>query len=398
MSAGTQEDPFAVAELASGIKAAIERGYTRIYVKGEIGGWRVYPSGHAYFTLKDSFAQLQAVMFKSSLERCRAAASLRDGAEILAYANATLYPPRGTCQLVVLAAKPVGEGDLMRRYLELKDKLEKEGLFDRSRKRPLPFLPRRIGLVTSPSGAVVHDMCRVLSRRMPNIEIRIRPAAVQGADAAASVAAGVRYFAATPDGWKPDLVIVARGGGSFEDLFPFCDETLARTVAASPIPVVSAVGHETDFTLCDFAADFRAGTPSIAAETAVPEKRELQHRIARAEASLAPALRAKYQWFAQRIDRMGDAAAAALSRSLSRAETRFAALSAKLDALSPFAVLERGYSITTDASGAAVRDASALSPGDIVETRFAKGRARSRILPAADAEGNQDAAADGRLT
>lgn len=378
MAGETQENPYSVSDLTSGLKSAIERGFSRIYVKGEISGWRLYPSGHAYFTLKDGFSQIAAVMFKSSLERCRAAAALKDGAEILAYANATLYPQRGSCQIVVLAAKIAGEGDLMRKYLELKERLEKEGLFDPARKRPLPFLPRRIGLVTSPSGAVVHDMCRVLSRRMPNVEIRICPAAVQGADAAQSVAAGVGYFGSGE--WNCDLVIVARGGGSFEDLFPFNDENLVRTVAASPVPVISAVGHETDFTLCDFAADFRAGTPSIAAETAVSEKREIMRRLDRAEASLAAALRGKYEWFAQRIDSLGDALASSLKFAVSAVSSRLGVQTAKLEALSPFAVLERGYSLTSDASGAVVKDASKVKDGDTLFTRLAKGVVESRAV------------------
>ncbi|MBQ6140074.1 MAG: exodeoxyribonuclease VII large subunit [Kiritimatiellae bacterium] len=376
MPGKTQESPYTVSSLTMELKSVIERGYTRIYVEGEISGWRPYPSGHVYFTLKDGGAQIQAVMFKSNFERCRARASLRDGAKVLVYANATIYPQRGNYQLVVLAAKPVGEGDLMQRYLMLKAKLEAEGLFSQERKRPLPFMPRRIAIVTSPAGAVVHDMCRVLMRRFPALEIRIFPAQVQGADAPRSVIAGLEYFNGLKPGdgeFVPDVIIVARGGGSFEDLFCFSDEALVRAVAASRVPVISAVGHETDFTLCDFAADVRAGTPSIAAEIAVPEMSELRRRLDRLLAAVASAVRGKYEWLAQRLDHLHDGLSAALRESLSDAGSTLRLLSEKLALLSPYAVLERGYSLTTDASGRVVKCAADAPVGAKVTTRLASG-------------------------
>ena len=248
--------PYTVSGLTAEIKAGLEARFTRIYVEAEISGWRLYPSGHAYFTLKDSGAQIPAVMFKTSYEACLRKhpgieTQLKDGAKVLVYGNVTVYPPRGNYQLMVLAAKLVGEGDLMQRYLELKAKLEKEGLFDCARKRPLPFLPRRIGIVTSEAGAVIHDMCTVLTRRFPALEIRLHPCLVQGETAPATIVAGIRYFNSRSDDptirrsddWTPDLLIVARGGGSFEDLFCFNDEALVREVAASRIPTISAVGH-----------------------------------------------------------------------------------------------------------------------------------------------------------
>lgn len=426
MPASTQEHPFTVSALTMELKALVEGRYSRIYVEGEISGWRPSAAGHAYFTIKDGGAQMSAVMFRSALERCRARAALKDGAKVLLYANASFYVPRGECQLVVLAAKPVGEGDLMQRYLELKAKLEKEGLFDASRKRPLPALPRRIGVVTSPTGAVVHDICRVLMRRFPRLEIRIFPAVVQGDAAAASVAEGLRRFGEDP-GWRADVVIFGRGGGSFEDLFCFNDETLVRAVAASPIPTVSAVGHETDFTLCDFAADVRAGTPSMAAELVVPEYSVLVRRLADASSSIVSALRGKYEWYAQRVDGLSDdlgvtlwrfeadarkrldalsgrvalagagmesacglaghrvsrhaeAMAAALRLRLVREEAALSSLVAKLDLLSPYSVLERGYSLTTDAAGRVVRSASDVAPGDLIRTRLRDGSIESRAL------------------
>ena len=315
-------------------------------------------------------------MFRSSLERCKSAAALKEGAKVLVYAGATFYPQRGNCQLVVYAAKMEGEGDLMRRYLELKAKLEAEGLFDRSRKRKIPFMPRRIGIVTSPSGAVIHDMCRVMSRRFPYVEIRLFPAVVQGDAAPASLVAGLEYFAAEArrdGGWKAEVVIVGRGGGSFEDLFSFNDESLARAVAASPIPVISAVGHETDFTLCDFAADLRAGTPSMAAELAVPVAADILRRIASSRSSIASSLRGIYENGAQKIDYSVERMARALSTMVAGFESDMRTLGAKISLLSPYSVLERGYSITIDAQGKAVTSASAVKKGDILRTRLSRG-------------------------
>lgn len=372
----TKENPISVTLLSAELKSAVERRFPRVFVSGEISGWKVYPSGHAYFTLKDDGAQISAVMFRSSLERCKSAAALKEGAKVLVYAGATFYPQRGNCQLVVYAAKMEGEGDLMRRYLELKAKLEAEGLFDRSRKRKIPFMPRRIGIVTSPSGAVIHDMCRVMSRRFPYVEIRLFPAVVQGDAAPASLVSGLEYFAAEArrdGGWKAEVVIVGRGGGSFEDLFSFNDESLARAVAASPIPVISAVGHETDFTLCDFAADLRAGTPSMAAELAVPVAADILRRIASSRSSIASSLRGIYENGAQKIDYSVERMARALSTMVAGFESDMRTLGAKISLLSPYSVLERGYSITIDAQGKAVTSASAVKKGDILRTRLSRG-------------------------
>ena len=395
--------PYTVTSLTSEIKGALEAHFTRIYVEAEISGWRLYPSGHAYFTLKDAESQISCVMFASSLGRCKAREGLKDGAKVLVYGNVTVYAPRGNYQLTVLAAKLVGEGDLMQRYLELKRKLEEEGLFDRSRKRPLPFLPRRIGIVTSEAGAVIHDMCTVLTRRFPALEIRLFPCLVQGEAAPATIVAGIRYFngLSSERGWTADLLIVARGGGSFEDLFCFNDEALVREVAASKIPTISAVGHETDYTLCDFAADVRAGTPSIAAEIAVPVLSDLVARLSGCGERMTAALRGKGEWFAQRTDQLSDSLAAALSLALARADRRLAGLGprlapaltlrlerergrlerarAKLELLSPYSVLDRGYSLTTRTDGKVVRDAGQLKPGDLIVTRFAKGEVESEV-------------------
>ena len=400
--------PYSVSSLTAELKATLEAKWTRIYVEAEISGWRLYPSGHAYFTLKDSGAQISAVMFASSLARCKVKDALKDGAKVLVYGNVSVYAPRGNYQLLVLAAKLVGEGDLMQKYLELKAKLEKEGLFGAARKRKLPFLPRRIGIVTSEAGAVIHDMCTVLTRRFPALEIRLYPCLVQGAEAPRTIIEGIRYFNSNTqtlknsNTWIPDLLIVARGGGSFEDLFCFNDEALVREVAASTIPTISAVGHETDFTLCDFAADVRAGTPSIAAEIAVPVLSDLTAQLSTLNSQLSTSLRSKEEFFAQRVDQLSDALASsltiaqanaerrlarvmprlapALKLHMQRAESRLQKAEAQLKAYSPYGVLERGYSLTTAADGSVVRDAKGVKKGDRLTTRLANGIVESEAV------------------
>jgi len=390
--------PYSVSTLTSALKGLIEGSFSKVYVEAEISGWKLYPSGHAYFTLKDEGAQISAVMFASSLQRCKVQASLKDGAKVLIYGNVTVYPPRGNYQLVVLAVKLVGEGDLMQRYLLLKEKLGSEGLFDASRKRALPFMPRRIGIVTSEAGAVIHDMCTVMTRRFPALEIRLFPCLVQGDLAPDTIIAGIEYFQRE---WIPDLLIVARGGGSFEDLFCFNDERLVRALAASSVPTISAVGHETDYTLCDFAADVRAGTPSIAAEIAVPQLSEIEERLCVHLKRLIHSLERRGEYFAQRIDQLSEILGSTLIHHLSRAENRLDGLKprivvalqlglqrvtarlekaeAQLTAYSPYGVLSRGYSLTTNEQGAVVTDAAKVSPGEKILTRFACGQITSVV-------------------
>jgi exodeoxyribonuclease VII large subunit len=385
VSGEVKPSPYSVSSLTAKLKSVLEGGFTRIYVEAEISGWKLYPSGHAYFTLKDSGAQIQAVMFASSLARCRAKAGLKDGAKVLVYGNVSVYAPRGNYQLTVLAAKLTGEGDLMQRYLELKERLGKEGLFDASRKRRLPWLPRRIAIVTSEAGAVIHDMCTVIMRRFPAVEVRLFPCQVQGAEAPSSIVRGIEYFNSQADGsgdggWRADVLVIARGGGSFEDLFCFNDETLVRAVAASRIPTVSAVGHETDFTLCDFVADVRAGTPSIAAETVVPVLSEISSRLSELNARLAASLRQKGEWFAQRTDHLDDSLAGALALCRQRLENRFSRAETRLALLSPYSVLERGYSLTVDEKGEVVKDSAVLRPGARITTRLCRGEVVSEVV------------------
>jgi exodeoxyribonuclease VII large subunit len=285
---------YTVAELTRCIKQTLEDEVGRVWVEGEISNFKVYASGHAYFSLKDEKAQLSAVLFAGSRSGVAAGTRLEDGQRIRVYGEVTVFESRGQYQLIVRKAEPLGDGELMRRFAELKRKLEAEGLFDPGRKRPLPKLPQRIGIVTSPTGAVIHDMLNVLGRRFPNVQIRLAPVKVQGAGASAEIAAAVALFnraCGAGSAWPADVLIVGRGGGSLEDLWAFNEEAVARAVAASAIPVISAVGHETDFSLCDFAADVRAPTPSAAAELAVATKGELEQEVVRHARPLEQALR-----------------------------------------------------------------------------------------------------------
>lgn len=413
---------YGVGELTEAIKGLFKQ-FDKIYVEGEISGWKVYASGHAYFTLKDENAQLSCVMFSSAIARCRAASRLRDGAKVCLYGRLDVYAPRGSYQMVVLAAKIAGEGDLMARFNELKESLGKEGLFDRNRKRKLPFLPHRIGIVTSPSGAVIHDMCTVLTRRFPNLEIRLYPVKVQGPGAKEEIVEGISFFNRPSSGWRADVLIVGRGGGSIEDLWAFNEECVVRAVAASKIPVISAVGHETDFTLCDFAADVRAGTPSIAAEIAVPVKSELtdivngmaerlkraperagevcaqridhlalrlssalrssasaaEARLARSEQRMLPALKDAVVDEERRLSVLDQKLLLFARESFSNRERRLVTVEAKLNLLDPKNPLKRGYSLTFDADGSIVRSVSSVRPGDVLTTRLADGDVVSRV-------------------
>jgi exodeoxyribonuclease VII large subunit len=372
---------YSVSRLTAEIDARL-KGFGRLVLVGEISGWREYPSGHAYFTLKDSGAQISCVMFAADLSRCRVKTGdvLKDGAKVELFGSLGVYPARGNYQFVARSARLVGVGDLMQRYLELKAQLESEGLFDAARKRALPFMPRRIGIVTSEAGAVIHDMCRVLTRRFPYLAVTLYPCLVQGESAPETIIAGIEYFNAA----RPDLVIVARGGGSFEDLFCFNDESLVRAVAACKVPVISAVGHETDFTLCDFAADVRAGTPSIAAEIAVPRYDEISASLALHASRLGSSLRARGEWFDQRIDNLSDSLASALELYRVRAESRFDSVKTRLKLLSPYNTLERGYSLTVDSAGNVVKDASGVKDGEILRTRLAAGEILSRKIASAE--------------
>ena len=304
-----------VSALNARIRATLEASYRGLWVEGELSNVKVMAgSGHAYFTLKDAKAQIAAVMFAGNVRGV--AFRMADGVKVRAYGNVTVYEPRGQYQIAVQRLEKVGAGDLMAQFEELKRKLQAEGLFERSRKRPLPLLPRIVGIATSPTGAAIRDMFNVTRRRFPNLRILLAPCRVQGDGAAAEVAEAVRLFNALPAERRPDVLIVGRGGGSAEDLWCFNDEALARTIAASEIPVISAVGHEVDFTIADFVADLRAPTPSAAAELVVGRKDEFLEKLSAARTALVREARHAVAGARARVERARDHRVFAQPRSL----------------------------------------------------------------------------------
>ena len=266
-------------ELTRSIRGLLEARFGAVWVQGEISNYKLHPSGHQYFTLKDQRAQIACVIFRNT-NMPRPRQPLADGAQVQVYGNVSVFEARGQYQLSVQILQPRGLGALQAKFEALKRKLEAEGLFAAERKRPLPRFPRRIGIVTSPSGAAIRDILSVLQRRAPWLEILIHPVRVQGSGAAAEIAVAIRELATPNTSWAPvDLIVVTRGGGSIEDLWEFNEEIVARTIADVNVPVVSAVGHEIDFTICDFVADLRAPTPSAAAELVVPDMLDLRRRL-----------------------------------------------------------------------------------------------------------------------
>jgi len=288
---------FTVSELTARIKTQLEEGFPAVWVEGEISNLRLPASGHAYFTLKDEGAQLRAVLFKGRGRRVRF--DLEDGLQVLAFGGLDVYAARGEYQLVVELMEPKGLGALQLAFEQLKRKLEAEGLFDPARKRPLPPFPRTIGIVTSPSGAAIRDMLNIIGRRFADVHILVAPVRVQGEEAPGEIVAALRMLGEVPG---LDVVIVGRGGGSIEDLWAFNDERVARAIAACPVPVISAVGHETDVTIADFVADLRAPTPSGAAELVVREKLEVIHSVTDGYARLKAAMAGQMERRRERVE------------------------------------------------------------------------------------------------
>ncbi len=361
---------FSVSEINAAIRDTLEGAFAGVWVEGEISNFRAAASGHLYFTLKDAEAQLKCVFFRQNARFARFKPA--DGMAALARGRIGVYELRGEYQLYVEHLEPLGLGALQLAFEQLKKKLAADGLFDAARKRPLPMLPRRIGLVTSPSGAVIADMLRILHRRFPGLHVRLYPARVQGEGAAEDICRALAYFGRAK---AADLLIVGRGGGSLEDLWPFNEESVARAIAACPIPVISAVGHETDVTIADFVADLRAPTPSAAAELAIRPKAEFLEMIATREARLAQFLRYKLAVAARRVGELGvERPAAVLRRRLGRlsqrtdeldyqlrehirrrlldAERRLAAATRRLQARDVRVELERGRARLGELSGA----------------------------------------------
>ena len=368
-----------------------DRVLGNVLVRGEISNFKYYQSsGHLYFTLKDSEGQLKSVMFRSYASRL--AFRPEDGMKVIAHGRISVYPQSGQYQLYADDLQPDGAGALAMRFEQLKRKLEAEGLFDLSRKKPLPQYPQRIGVITSPSGAAVHDIKNVLGRRFPAAEMILFPSAVQGAEAPEQLRAGVEFFGQTG---ICDVIIIGRGGGSAEDLWAFNDEALARQIAACPIPTISAVGHESDFTICDFVADQRAPTPSAAAELAVPDSGELLAAIKEQSGRMSQLVNTKisqerrylqqlqtmpvlqnpqkiFDLFRMRVAEREDAVNRAVVAVLEQYRSMLAERTAKLGALSPLSVLSRGYAAVSR-SGEAITRADAVRTGDRLQIRFSDG-------------------------
>ena len=384
-----------VSELLRSVRDTLERRFPLLWVRGELSNLRPAASGHCYFTLKDRGAQVDCVMFRS-----RAAAFdavLKEGMQVEAQVLVSLYEPRGRFQLTVEALRPAGLGPLYERFLKLKEKLEREGLFDPALKRALPEHPRTIGVVTSLAAAALRDVLTTLARRNPAVPVIVYPAPVQGEGAGYRIAAALNTASARAE---CDVLLLVRGGGSIEDLWPFNEECVARAIRSSTIPVLVGVGHESDFTIADFAADHRAPTPTAAAELATPARAELAARVADHVRSLSREMRRCLQYAIQALDgcakrlvhpaqrlRAGEQTltqlrtrlALALGHRVHRSMAELARLQASLAGMDPTAVLERGYSITRTTDGTVLRDAARIAEGDEIFTTLARGGVRSKV-------------------
>lgn len=413
---------FSVAQINEYIKYLIEDSpvLDSVYVVGEISNLTAYhTSGHMYFSLKDETGVLRAVMFKSSAARLKFRPE--NGMRVIVHGRMTVYAPSGQYQISCDTMEPDGFGALAAAFEQLKTKLSEEGLFDESRKKPIPAFPNAVGVITSPTGAAVRDIINILTRRSPQTKMVLFPTLVQGDGAPKQLCSGIRYF----NKYKTvDVIIIGRGGGSLEELWAFNNEELARTIAASEIPVISAVGHETDFTICDFVADLRAPTPSAAAELAVPDREQLLATLSLTRDALDNHIRTKLNGSRLALDALSNKRvlrtpdsflqnrrmeidarttrlALSVQRSLSAAhsrldpltaalhtavqkrtsdeKSRFLSLTAKLEALNPLSVLTRGYSAVFDGEGHTLRSVSDLHIGDTVHLRLSDGTADADI-------------------
>jgi exodeoxyribonuclease VII large subunit len=392
---------FTIAELLAGVRSLLQEGMGRLWVAGEVSNLRHASSGHFYFSLKDEAAQLRAVLFRADARRLPF--ELEDGLEVIAFGECSVYEARGDLQLLVRHLEPRGRGALQLAFEQLRARLEQEGLFELSRKRPPPAFPRRIGLVTSASGAALRDVIEVSGRRFPATPILLCPTRVQGDGAEHEIAGALAALASLPPGQQVDVILLVRGGGSLEDLRPFNTELVARAIAGCPLPVVSGVGHETDLSIADLVADLRAPTPSAAAAAALPDRAVLRDRCARDFARLSSAAQRIVERFAARLGQRCEALAGvapaarvaaqrvrleglaqalgrAASRYAERARSRLASSMGRLDSLSPLAVLARGYSIVCKLdTGAIVRRADECVPGDPLRVRLAEGELTARV-------------------
>jgi len=412
-----------VSELTRLIRGALETRFGAVWVQGEVSNYKLHPSGHQYFTLKDARAQIACVIFRNTMAPLRQL--LANGAHVQAFGTVSVFEARGQYQISVQIVQPCGVGVLQAKFEALKRKLEAEGLFDPARKRPLPKFPKRIGIVTSPSGAAIRDILNVLHRRAPWLSILINPVRVQGTGAAQEIAVAIRELATPNENFAPvDLIVVTRGGGSTEDLWEFNEEIVARTLASVQVPIVSAVGHEIDFTIADFVADLRAPTPSAAAELIVPDivdlrqqmdtcarrlDRELLNRMRDAQQRLDHARETLRRCLAYKIDNYRRVLAHALAtlqarsplhelmlrrnrfgdlqrrfrelpkRAIENARHCFERIEGILRVLGPEATLRRGYSITRNERGQVIRSVAAVRTKMKIRTRVADGEFESTV-------------------
>lgn len=367
-----------------------------LYLTGEISNYHHHSSGHMYFTLKDDSASISAIMFRSNNQHLKFA--LEDGLKVNAHGYISLYRPRGIYQFYVDKIEPAGKGALYLAFEQLKARLEKEGFFAAEHKKDIPLLPKKIGIVTSPTGAAIRDILSVVRRRFDNVSVLIVPSLVQGEQAADQIVRGIEYLNLRDD---IDLIILSRGGGSIEDLWPFNEEKVARAIYNSKIPVISGVGHETDFTIADFVADLRAPTPSAAAELAISSRLELEKNLAGIYTRLCKAVQYKIENYQERVaalarkriftnpvelvasqfqqlDDLSRRLQWGMEKTLAKNQERFRILNGKLESLSPLKTLARGYSITT-AEGRVIKDISQVEVGDLISTRVKDGVIFSRV-------------------
>lgn len=384
-----------VSELTSEIRDILENRFSFVWVRGEISDFRIPGSGHYYFTLKDDHARISAVMFKGQNRALKFVPE--DGIKVTGLGRISVYEPRGTYQIIFEYLEPKGIGALQLAFEQLKAKLAAEGLFDEDRKKPLPFLPKMIAVITSPTGAVIHDILTIVNRRFDTMCVQIVPVRVQGDGADKEIAEAVKLLNSRNEA---DVAILARGGGSLEDLSAFNSEIVARAIFDSKIPIVSAVGHETDVTIADFVADLRAPTPSAAAELVVPIKDELKRRCVELEHVLKMSIYAsvlhyrkalealsehlihpkkKIQDMRLRLDDLAERLMSRMTNGIRQKREQLLWRTEKLNVLSPLAVLSRGYSISRTTDGGVIRDSEDVNIGDRLEIMLAKGRLSVRV-------------------
>ncbi len=393
-----QRDILTVTEITRRIKNALRDEFQNLWVTGEVSNLTYHRSGHVYFTLKDEGASIRCVMWRSAASRLRF--RIEEGSEVVALGSIGVYEPQGNYQLMTTHVEPKGIGALALAFEQLKKKLAEEGLFDERHKKPLPFLPRRIAVVTSPTGAAVRDIIRTILGRFPAAHIILHPSRVQGDGAAEEIARAIRTLNEMNEA---DVIIVGRGGGSLEDLWAFNEEATARAIFASAIPIISAVGHEVDVTISDFVADARAATPTAAGEMVVPAEEELRLALLQLGQRLALALRNSLQRLraglealsisyalrkpaemlgqrAQQLDELWRRVGREVQILLNAGGKALDASKSRLESLNPLNVLARGYSITTlCGSGTPLKDTASLSPGETIETVLARGKIVSQV-------------------